>query len=315
MTQPATVFATDLWWWIQCKESLNMLGLVCLKMSVFSSLDLRQVFASTTWHIAMPTQGRSIRRWKQKPPQTGQAENSRLAIHSDQFGLSGDYPLDSMLEIANIVILARSSLCSQYTKPDHMKSGCSGSGNAADLACRRLPMLGSFTRRYLCSRDNGSTIFHRLCDASIFGEGGMLFLRMGVGFALSGLGLKATCMKQTTNVWLGRYLFGVVAQVRHVTQITRQETQRHSGHLMQWSPAQKAETERTLLVSHLQAFCSRESEMSDQALMSAVTSSTTACQPVCVEPQLSFADQTCRRVDMAFFHGGTWQASTMKSSP
>ena len=31
--------------------------------------------------------------------------------------------------------------------------------------------------------------------------------------------------------------------------------------------------------------------MSDQALMSAVTSSTTACKPVCVEPQLSFADQ------------------------
>ena len=32
--------------------------------------------------------------------------------------------------------------------------------------------------------------------------------------------------------------------------------------------------------------------MSDQALVSAVTSSATACQPVCVEPQLSFADQT-----------------------
>ena len=88
MTQPATVFATDRWWWIQCKESQNMLGLVCLA-------DL--------------------------------------------------------------------------------------------LACRRLPMLGSFTRRYLCSHDNGSTIFHRLWYASILGEGRMLFLRMGVGFALSGL--------------------------------------------------------------------------------------------------------------------------------
>ena len=51
----------------------------------------------------------------------------------------------------------------------------------------RLPMLGSFTRRYLCSHDNGSTIFHLLCDASIFGEGRVLFLRMGEGFALSGL--------------------------------------------------------------------------------------------------------------------------------
>ena len=74
MTQPATVFATDLWWWIQCKESLNMLGLVCLKMSVFSSLDLRQVFASTTWHIAMPTQVRSIRRWKQNPANRASGE-------------------------------------------------------------------------------------------------------------------------------------------------------------------------------------------------------------------------------------------------
>ena len=74
MTQPATVFPTDLRWWIQCKESRNTLGLVCLKMSVFSSLDLRQVFASTTWHIAMPTQGRSIRRWKQNPANRASGE-------------------------------------------------------------------------------------------------------------------------------------------------------------------------------------------------------------------------------------------------
>ena len=121
--------------------------------------------------------------------QTGQAENSRLAMHSDQFGLSGDSPFEGTVEIANIVLLARSSLCSQHTKSelkrnpsraeediwssvaskltmhsDQMKSGFSGSGNTADLACRRWPMLGSFTRRYLCSHDNGSTIFHRLCD-------------------------------------------------------------------------------------------------------------------------------------------------------
>ena len=121
-----------------------------------------------------------------------------------------------MLEIANIGILARTSLCSQHTKSgskqnqsraeviwssvaskltmhsDQMTSGFSGSGDTADLvAYRRLPMLGSFTRTYLCSHHNRSTIFHRLCDASIFGEGKMLFLRMSEGFALSGLGQPA----------------------------------------------------------------------------------------------------------------------------
>ena len=291
MTQPATVFATDLWWWIQCKESQNLLGLVCLKMSVFSSLDLSQVFAST----------------------------NRMKI-----GLSGDstHLTSCWRSPIYIGILARSSLCSQHTKSgskqnqsraediwssvaskltmhsDQMTSGFSGSGDTADLvAYRRLPMLGSFTRTYLCSHHNRSTIFHRLCDASIFGEGRMLFLRMGEGFALSGLEQPAW---NNSHDWQG--IFSVsktwnVAQVRHVTQIRWQETQCHSGHLMQWSSAQKTETEQTLLVSHLQAFW------------------TTACLPVCVEPQLSFADQTRRRVDMAFFRGGTWQAATIKPSP
>ena len=76
------------------------------------------------------------------------------------------------------------------------------------------------------------------------------------GWRLCPLRLRATCMKQTKKRMTRKVTFSVsktwnVAQARHVTQTTRQETQCHSGHLMEWSSMHKKlrQSGRCLLVT------------------------------------------------------------------